>query len=108
MYFYSALNEEDKIQTRLLEEAERSNVYCFAMKSSEHGYTLFNNCYKNVLSCPVQKLIQIHSKYKNNIISLRKICFHFMNASGATWECINDVIRCHKSLQRVVRLFRKN
>lgn len=108
MYFYSAQNEEDKVQAQLLKEAKPSCVYCFAMKSSEHGYTMFNGCYKKVLTCSVEKLKQIHFKYENHLISLRKICFDFMDMDIAIRECVNDIIQSHKSLQQVAQFFRKS
>lgn len=103
MYFYSALEDGDIKQVEILQESEMSNVYCFAMKSSAHGYTLFNSCYRKVLTCPLRDLTSIYSRCKNKIVSLRKMCFYLLDIHEAVKECVKDVLECHKSLQIIIR-----
>lgn len=93
IYFYSALNENDKKQIEIFNHADTSNVYCFAMKSSNHGYTLFHSCYRKVLTCPLQKLLFINSKYKGRCLSLRKMCFYLLDKKEALKECIKDIVK---------------
>lgn len=107
MYFYSALNKDDSIQRMFLDQVDSGKIYCFAMKSSAHGYVLFHNCYKKVITSSLDKMINVSEKFENKIISLRKICFYFLDISAAVKECAYDIVHCHKSLQLVYKVFAK-
>lgn len=94
LYFYSAFNEWDIQQIEiLLSYKERKNVYCFAMKSDLHGYCLFKSCYKKLLTCDLAKVYKINQKYKDGqeIISLRKMCFHLLGFGEACFEIMKDM-----------------
>lgn len=102
-YFYSALNNDDQHQTDLLRF--KDNVFIFAMKSKEHGWLLFNSCYRKLLIRHVDEIEKLCDKYKNGLISQKKICFDLLDLKEALREVKIDIIRNHKSLQLLVTMF---
>lgn len=104
-YFYSALNEEDIDQIGFLKDREK--IYIFAMKSEEHGWLLFNNCYKALLTKSVHEIIKLCEKYKGKMISQRRICFDLLSTKKALIEVKNDIVRNHKSLQMLGQILLK-
>lgn len=97
-YFYSAMNEGDIKQVEFM--PDNLCIYAFAMKSKEHGWLLFNPCYRKILTKNKEDIIRICRKYKGKVISQRKICFDFLDVKEAVDEVKKDIIRSHKILQR--------
>ena len=100
-WFYSAKNENDLAQYRFLTMNEIPYVYDFAMDSGEHGFVLFNSCYKKLLPLDSKEVIDLYEKYQGKIINLRLFCLELMGWREAWPDLKKDIVKHHKSLQMI-------
>lgn len=98
MFFYSALCEGDSEQFEVLNKAKSSNIFCFAMKSKQHGHLMFNKCYQRVVSTDLTKLLKLYEHYKGKMISFWSWCLHLLEWNEAIMEIVKDVICKMKSV----------
>lgn len=104
-WFYSNYVKTDIIQKDYLVDSPSSKVYSFAVDSKYHGYTILPECYKAVFSLNINRLIYFSLKYKGMAVRPIKIAYDMLDFQQFTICFLNDMIRRHKSLQILKRVF---
>ena len=100
MWFYSAYNEADLLQKECL-GVHIEEISAFAMNSKYHGYLLLSSCYKNLLIMPIGEIKHLGMKYKNKVISQRRMAKELLHGKELIDTCIKDIISKHRSLQYI-------
>ena len=100
IWFYSALNEGDNEQKELL-GVDFGKLLSIGVESKYHGDLLFFPCYERLLVYTYDEVVSLYHKYKNKIVSKRKIAREFLGGTMLIEEYKKDFIHHHKSLQKL-------
>lgn len=100
VWFYSALNEGDNEQKELL-GTNFGHLLSFGIESKYHGDLLFFPCYERLVVYTCDEVVALYNKYKNRMVSQRKIAREFLSGTVLIEEYKKDFIHHHKSLQKL-------